>query len=119
MNLISIIDKSILCSIWVEGEIVIGTFVKNRWNSLSGIAFESSICPHFIKRINKNNNETEESGMTGFYAQVTDIKVRTNDETDENQSYISFNDGKTFHRVNILRVDGCTIINTPGILPKD
>lgn len=116
MNLTSIIRKSTVCYLWLEGEPVIGTFFTDGSGVFTGIHFRSSICPNFIKQDNEAANETEQSGMTGFCAEVSDIQMR--DQEDERELYVSFDEGKTFHRVRVLTIDGSVISDTPGILPQ-
>lgn len=76
MNLTSIIRKSTVCYLWLEGEPVIGTFFIDGSGVFTGIHFRSSICPNFIKQDNEAANETEQSGMTGFCAEVSNIQTR-------------------------------------------
>lgn len=116
MNLYSVIRKSTVCYLFLEGEPVIGTFFADGSGVFTGIYFRSSICPNFIKQDNERSNETEQSGMTGFCAEVTDIKMRWRDDNSR-ELFISFDEGKTFHRVHVLTVDGCVITDTLGILP--
>ena len=116
MNLTSIIRKSTVCYLWLEGEPVIGTFFTDGSGIFTGIHFRSSICPNFIKQDNEAANETEQSGMTGFCAEVSDIQMR--EQEDERELCVSFDEGKTFHRVCVLTVDGSIISDTPGILPQ-
>lgn len=116
MNLYSVIRKSTVCYLWLEGEPVIGTFFADNFGAFTGINFRSSICPNFIKQDNETANETEQSGMTGFCAEVTDIQMRWR-EDDSCELCVSFDEGKTFHRVRVLTVDGCVISDAPGILP--
>lgn len=116
MNLQSIIRKSTVCYLWLEGEPVIGTFFTDGSGVFTGIHFRSSICPNFIKEDNAASNETEQTGMTGFCAEVTDIQSRWLDY-DNLQLGVSFDEGKTFHRVRVLTVDGSIISDAPGILP--
>lgn len=116
MNLYSVIRKSTVCYLWLEGEPVIGTFFADNSGAFTGIHFRSSICPKFIKHDNEAGGETEQSGMTGFCAEVTDIKMRWL-EDNSRKLFISFDEGKTFHLVRVLTVDGCVITDTPGILP--
>jgi hypothetical protein len=80
------------------------------------VHFRSSICPNFIKHDNAIFNETEESGMTGFCGEVTDVKMRWR-EDNSRELYVSFDEGKTFYRVRVLTVDGCVISDTGSILP--
>lgn len=116
MNLQSIIRKSTVCYIWLEGEPVIGTFFVDGFGAFTGINFRSSICPNFIKEDNVKMNETEESGMMGFAAEVTDIQTRWR-EDNSRELCVSFDEGKTFHRVRVLTVDGSIISDTGSILP--
>jgi hypothetical protein len=116
MNLQSIIRKSTVCYLWLEGEPVIGTFFIDDFGAFTGIGFRSSICPNFVKEDNAKLNETEESGMTGFCAEVTDVKMRWN-EDNSRSLYVSFDEGKSFRRVWVLTVDGCIISDTGSILP--
>ena len=116
MNLQSIIRKSTVCYLWLEGEPVIGTFFTDSFGAFTGINFRSSICPNFIKQDNARSNETEESGMTGFCAEVTDIQTRWR-EDNSRELCVSFDEGKTFHRVRVLTVDGSIISDTGSILP--
>jgi hypothetical protein len=114
MNLHSVIKKSVVCYMSIEGETVIGTFFTDGFGAFTGVHFRSSICPNFIKQDNAAANETEESGMTGFCAEVTDVKMRWHPNR---ELYVSFDEGKTFHRVWVLTVDGCVISDTGSILP--
>jgi hypothetical protein len=116
MNLYSVIRKSTVCYLWLEGEPVIGTFFADSSGAFTGVHFRSSICPNFIKQDNAAANETEESGMTGFCAEVTDVKMRWN-EDNSRSLYVSFDEGKSFRRVWVLTVDGCVISDTGSILP--
>lgn len=116
MNLQSIIRKSTVCYLWLEGEPVIGTFFIDDFGAFTGIGFHSSICPNFVKEDNAKLNETEESGMTGFAAEVTDIQMRWR-EDNSRELYVSFDEGKSFHRVWVLTVGGCVISDTGSILP--
>lgn len=116
MNLHSVIKKSVVCYMAIEGETVIGTFFNDSFGAFTGIHFRSSICPNFIKEDNAAANETEESGMTGFCAEVTDVKMRWR-EDNSRELYVSFDEGKTFHLVRVLTVDGCVISDTGSILP--
>lgn len=116
MNLYSVIRKSTVCYLWLEGEPVIGTFFADSSGVFTGVHFRSSICPNFIKEDNEAANETEQSGMTGFCAEVTDIQMRWR-EDNSRELCVSFDEGKTFHRVRVLTVDGCVISDAPGILP--
>jgi hypothetical protein len=117
MNLQSIIRKSTVCYLWVEGEPVIGTFFADSSGLFTGIHFRSSICPNFIKEDNAAAGETEESGMTGFCAELTHIQMwqRKDNSID---LCVSFDEGKTFHSVHVLTVDGRIISDAPGILPQ-
>lgn len=116
MNLYSVIRKSTVCYLWLEGEPVIGTFFADNSGVFTGVHFRSSICPNFIKEDNAAFNETEQSGMTGFCCEVTDIQTRWRDYNNTELS-VSFDEGKTFHRVWVLTVDGCVISDTGSILP--
>ena len=116
MNLYSVIRKSTVCYLFLEGEPVIGTFFADSSGAFTGVHFRSSICPNFIKHDNAAANETEESGMTGFCAEVTDVKMRWR-EDNSRELYVSFDEGKTFHFVRVLTVDGCVISDTGSILP--
>lgn len=116
INLYSVIRNSTVCYLWLEGEPVIGTFFTYGTSMFTGIHFRSSICPNFIKQDNKRNNKTEESGMTGFCAEVTDVKMRKRDDGG-NDLLISFDEGNTLHLVYVLTVEGRLIHDTPGILP--
>lgn len=114
MTLIDVLQKATVCSIWMEGEVVLGTFIKEPMSPLfTGIGFRSSICPRFIKQINAASGESEESGLTGFYAEVTDVKA-----TEGRNLFVSFDEGKTYHRVRVLTVEGTIISDAPGTLPK-
>lgn len=108
LNIINLADKAAVCGIWLEGEIIIGTFVKDEYALFSGLAFKSLICPRFIKE----ENEKHGSDLTGFYAEVTDIKTRIENDG-ETKSFISFDEGKTFHLVNLLTFGG-EIISIPA-----
>ena len=116
MNLHSVIKKSVVCYMSIEGETVIGTFFNDSYGAFTGISFRSSICPNFIKEDNARAGETEESGMTGFCAEVTDIKMRWL-EDNSHELYISFDEGKIFRRVHVLTVEGGIITDTGSILP--
>jgi hypothetical protein len=116
MNLHSVIKKSVVCYMSIEGETVIGTFFTDGFGAFTGVHFRSSICPNFIKQDNAAANETEESGMTGFCAEVTDIKMRWN-EDNSRELYVSFDEGKIFRRVHVLTIEGGIITDTYGILP--
>ena len=116
MNFYSIIRKSAVCYLTLEGETVIGTFFNDGFGAFTGVHFRSSICPNFIKEDNAAANETEESGMTGFCAEVTDIQTRWR-EDDSRELFVSFDEGKTFHRVRVLTIEGGIITDTYGILP--
>lgn len=116
INLYSVIRKSTVCYLWLEDEPVFGTFFADNCGAFTGIHFRSSICPNFIKHANEIANETEQTGMTGFCAEVTDIQMRWR-EDDSRELCISFDEGKTMHRVHVLMVDGCIISDAPGILP--
>jgi hypothetical protein len=116
MNLYSVVRKSTVCYLWMEGEPVIGTFFADSSGAFTGVHFRSSICPNFIKHDNDAANETEESGMTGFCAEVTDVKMRWN-EDNSRKLFVSFDEGKTFHLVRVLTVDGTVISDTGSILP--
>lgn len=116
MNLYSVIRKSTVCYLFLEGEPVIGTFFADSSGIFTGIHFRSSICPNFIKQDNETAGETEQSGMTGFCSEVTDIKMRWLDDN-SHKLFVSFDEGKTFHLVRVLTVDGCVISDTGSILP--
>lgn len=116
MNLHSVIRKSTVCYLFLEGEPVIGTFFADSSGVFTGIHFRSSICPNFIKQDNEAANETEQSGMTGFCAEVTDVKMRWLKDN-SHKLFVSFDEGKTFHLVRVLTVDGCVISDTGSILP--
>ena len=116
INLYAVIRKSTVCYLWLEGEPVIGTFFADNSGGFTGVYFRSSICPKFIKRDNARSNKTEESGMTGFCAEVTDIKTRRQDDN-SHKLLISFDEGKTLHLVYVLTVDGSIIHDTGSILP--
>ena len=116
MNLHSVIKKSVVCYMAIEGETVIGTFFNDSFGAFTGIHFRSSICPNFIKEDNAAAGESEESGMTGFCAEVTDIKMRWN-EDNSRELYVSFDEGKTFRRVRVLTIEGGIITDAYGILP--
>ena len=116
MNFYSVIRKSTVCYLWLEGEPVIGTFFADSFGAFTGVHFRSSICPNFIKEDNAASNETEQSGMTGFSAEVTDVKMRWR-EDNSLELFVSFDEGKTFHLVRVLTVDGSIISDTGSILP--
>lgn len=116
MNLHNIIKKSVVCYMSLEGETVIGTFFADGFGAFTGIHFRSSICPNFIKEDNAAANETEKSGMTGFCAEVTDIQTRWR-EDDSRELFVSFDEGKVFHRVHVLTIEGGIITDTGSILP--
>ena len=116
MNLQTIIRKSTVCYLWLEGEPVIGTFFADNFGVFTGVHFRSSICPNFIKEENAAANETEKSGMTGYCCEVTDIQTHWRDDNNIELS-VSFDEGKTFHRVRVLTVDGTAISDTGSILP--
>ena len=116
INLYAVIRKSTVCYLWLKGEPVIGTFFADNLGVFTGVYFRSSICPNFIKQDNERRNETEESGMTGFCAEVTDVKTRWRDDN-SHDLLISFDEGKTLHLVHVLTVEGSIIRDTPGILP--
>lgn len=116
MNLHSIIKKSVVCYMSIEGETVIGTFFADSFGAFTGIHFRSSICPNFIKQDNAAAGETEESGMTGFCAEITDIQMRWR-EDNSRELYVSFDEGKIFRRVHVLTVEGGIITDTGSILP--
>ena len=116
INLYSVIRNSTVCYLWLKGEPVIGTFFTDDTGMFTGIHFRSSICPNFIKQDNKRSNKTEESGMTGFCAEVTDVKMRKRDDGD-NDLLISFDEGNTLHLVCVLTVEDCLIHDTGSILP--
>lgn len=116
INLHSIIKKSVVCYMSLEGETVIGTFFADNSGVFTGVHFRSSICPNFIKEDNAAFNETEKSGMTGFCCEVTDIQTHWRDYNNTELS-VSFDEGKTFHRVHVLTIEGGIITDTGSILP--
>lgn len=116
INFNNILKKSIVCYLWIEGEPVIGTFVSDDYAGGSGIAFKSSICPNFIKQENAMFNETEKSGMTGFYSIISDFKI-VEEPSGANKLLVSFDEGKTWHRVSVLTVEGVTLTDNGSILP--
>lgn len=100
-----IINEGIICACKIEGEMVIGNFVQDEYGMFTGIAFKSLVCPRFIKEINKTFGDD----LTGLYNEVTDVKVRRDDE-DKIETYVSFDEGKTFYLVNILTVNGKVLV---------
>jgi hypothetical protein len=56
--------------------------------------------------------------MTGFCAEVTDIKMRWNDDNSR-ELYVSFDEGKTFRCVHVLTIEGGIITDAYGILPAN
>lgn len=116
INFNNILKKSIVCYLWIEGEPVIGTFVSDDYAGGSGIAFKSSICPNFIKQENAMFNETKKSGMTGFYSIISDFKI-VEEPSGANKLLVSFDEGKTWHRVSVLTVEGVTLTDNGSILP--
>lgn len=96
-----IINESIICACKIEDEMVIGNFVRDEYGSFTGIAFKSLVCPRFIEEINKTFGDD----LTGSYSEVTDVKVRRDNEYNM-ETYVSFDEGETYHRVNILNVNG-------------
>lgn len=116
INFNNILKKSIVCYLWMEGEPVIGTFVNDNHAGGSGIAFKSSICPNFIKQENAMFNETEGSGMTGFYSIISDLKI-VKEPSGANKLLVSFDEGKVWHRVSVLTIEGRTLMDNGSILP--
>ena len=76
------------------------------------IAFRSSICPEFIKVINRDSNEKEGSRLTGFYGIISEINI-VNEKV-----YVSFDEGKTLSLVEPLRVFDRYMYETDGIVAK-
>lgn len=106
------IDERTLFATVIESEVVIGRFVTDEISSEDYIAFRSSICPEFVKVINRNSNEEEGNGLTGFYGIVSEFHI-----VNENV-YISFDEGKTLSLVKPLRVFDRYMYETDGIVAK-
>lgn len=108
-----IIDERTLFAAVIESEVVIGRFVIDEISDEDYIAFRSSICPEFIKVINRDSNEKEGSGLTGFYGIISEINI-VNEKV-----YVSFDEGKTLSLVEPLRVFDRYMYETDGIVAKD
>jgi hypothetical protein len=83
-----------LCIIRLEGENVIGRFIKDEFSSYIGYGFRSEICPKFIDEDNRRAGETRETGLTGFYSEVFGLAI------DGDDLLVAFDEeASTYHRV--------------------
>jgi hypothetical protein len=83
-----------LCIIRLEGENVIGRFIKDEFSSYIGYGFRSEICPKFIDEDNRRAGETRETGLSGFYSEVFALSI------DGDDLLVAFDEeASAYHRV--------------------
>ena len=83
-----------LCIVRIENENVIGRFITDEYSSYLGYGFRSEICPKFIDEENRRAGETRETGLSGYYGEVTGLAI------DGDDLLVAFDEeASVFHRV--------------------
>ena len=83
-------NEASLCVIRLNGENVIGEFLRDEYGSYSGYMFRSSICPQFVK----HDNEIHGGDATGYACEVMALS------NDGDDLLVSFEEeAATYHRV--------------------